>query len=155
MNEDTVSIPHLLAATRTVAVVGLSAKAERPSHGVAQYLQHHGYRIIPVNPTYAGTYILGEHCYPTLTQAAAALAEKGVAIDLVDCFRRPEHMPAVVEEAIAVRARGVWMQLGVVNQAAAQRARAAGLAVVMDRCVKIEHMNAASEIAELRAKLQS
>ncbi|RJG07603.1 CoA-binding protein [Noviherbaspirillum cavernae] len=136
------SIPELLANCRTIAVVGLSAKTNRPSHEVAEYLQAHGYRIIPVNPTYAGTHILGEHCHATLVQAAAALSEKGMAIDLVDCFRKSEDIPPIVEEAIAIGARCVWMQLGIVNQAAAASAGQAGLAVVMDKCLKIEHMQA-------------
>jgi predicted CoA-binding protein len=133
-------IAALLAACRTIAVVGLSARVERPSHGVARYLQAHGYRIIPVNPTYAGTRILDEHCYTNLAQADATLRQNGVTIDLVDCFRKSEHIMAVVDEAIAIGARCVWMQLGIVNEAAALKARSAGLAVVMDRCIKIEHM---------------
>jgi predicted CoA-binding protein len=139
MIKATVSIPALFSECRTIAVVGLSAKPERDSHEVAAYMQANGYRIIPVNPTYAGTAILGEHCYPTLTQAARALSEKGVAIDLVDCFRRPEHIMPIAEETIHIAARCLWMQLGIVNQAAAAKAEAAGLAVVMDKCLKIEH----------------
>ncbi|HZW13651.1 MAG TPA: CoA-binding protein [Noviherbaspirillum sp.] len=133
------SIPDILADSRTIAVVGLSSHRDRPSHEVAEYMQHHGYRIVPVNPTYAGTHILGEHCYATLTLAAAALAETGSSIDIVDCFRKSEYIMPVVEEAIAINARCVWMQLGVVDHAAAETARAAGLAVVMDKCIKIEH----------------
>src|SRR3954454_21158966 len=110
------SIAAILADCRTIAVVGLSADPTRPSHGVARYMQANGYRIIPVNPTYAGTHILGEHCYATLTQAKATLSEEGVAIDLVDCFRRSEHIMPIVEEAIAIGARGVWMQLGIINE---------------------------------------
>lgn len=120
-------------------MVGLSSREDRPSHEVAAYLQAQGYRIIPVNPTYAGTHILGEHCYATLTQAARAMTAETGKIDIVDCFRRPEHMEPVVDEAIAVGAGCVWMQLGVENEDAAAKARAAGLAVVMDRCIKIEH----------------
>jgi predicted CoA-binding protein len=142
MNQAIPSIPALLVECRTIAVVGLSAKSDRPSHEVAQYMQAHGYRIIPVNPTYAGTYILGEHCYPTLTQAAAALSEQGTQIDLVNCFRKPEHIMSIVEEAIAVSARCIWMQLGIVNQAAASKAQAAGLTVIMDKCIKVEHARA-------------
>ena len=136
----TETIPKLLKDCRTIAVVGLSTKPERASYGVARYMQQHGYRIIPVNPTYAGTHILGEHCYPTLTQAAATLAEEGVKIDIVDCFRRSEHIMPVVEEAIAIGARCVWMQLGIINQAAAIKAQKAGLSAIMDKCIKIEHM---------------
>lgn len=138
------SIPALLANSHTIAVVGLSSKPDRPSYGVAKYLQLHDYRIIPVNPTYAGTHILGEPCYSTLAEAAAAGQREGVKIDVVDCFRRPEHMASVVEEAIAIGARAVWMQLGVVNEAAAEKAQAAGLQVVMDKCIKIEHAFTAS-----------
>ncbi|GAB3542659.1 CoA-binding protein [Noviherbaspirillum agri] len=133
------SIPDILGESRTIAVIGLSSHHDRPSHEVAEYMQRHGYRIVPVNPTYAGTHILGEHCYATLTQAAAALAETGSSIDIVDCFRKPEHILPVVVEAIAINAHCVWMQLGVVDHAAAEKARTAGLAVVMDKCIKIEH----------------
>ena len=136
------SIPRLLADCRTIAVVGLSAKPNRPSYGVAHYMQAHGYRIIPVNPMYAGTHILDEYCYGTLTEAAAALAEKNIRIDMVDCFRKSEMIMPIAEEAIAIGARCLWMQLGVINQAAADKARAAGLATVVDYCLKIEHMQA-------------
>jgi predicted CoA-binding protein len=135
------SIPALLKNCRTIAVVGLSEKSDRPSHGVAHYMQRQGYRIIPVNPTYAGTHILGEHCYASLTKAAEALAETHVRIDIVDCFRKSEAMVPIAEEAIAIRAQCLWMQLGVINDEAADKAHTAGLAVVMDRCIKIEHMN--------------
>jgi predicted CoA-binding protein len=134
------SVAAILAEYRTIAVVGLSANSARASHGVSGYMQANGYRIIPVNPTYAGTHILGEHCYSTLTQANATLAQEGVKIDLVDCFRRSEHIMPVVEEAIAIGARCVWMQLGIINQAAAIKAEQAGLTVIMDKCIKIEHM---------------
>jgi predicted CoA-binding protein len=139
MSQSVESIPALLTECRTIAVVGLSANPDRASHEVAEYMQANGYRIIPVNPTYAGTHILGEHCYATLTQAAKTLSEKGVKIEIVNCFRRPEHIMPVVDEAIAIAARCVWMQLGIVDQAAAAKARQAGLAVVMDKCLKIEH----------------
>lgn len=129
----------LLRDARTIAVVGLSPKPERPSHEVAAYLQAQGYRIIPVNPGHAGDTILGEHCHATLTLAAEAVSAQTGGIDIVDCFRRPEHIDAIVDEAIAVGARCVWMQLGVVNEAAAQKAAEAGLDVVMDKCIKIEH----------------
>jgi predicted CoA-binding protein len=140
MTQTSDPIAAVLADCRTIAVVGLSNNPQRPSHGVARYMQANGYRIIPVNPTYAGTHILGEHCYPTLTQAKATLAQEGVAIDLVDCFRRSEYIMPIVEEAIAIGARSVWMQLGIINEGAAIKARAAGLTVVMDLCIKIEHM---------------
>lgn len=142
MSQDIVPIRTLLAESRTIAIVGLSADASRPSHEVAQYIQAHGYRIIPVNPKYAGTHILGEHCYPTLTQAAATLSEEGVTVDIVDCFRRPEHIMSAVDQAIAARARCVWMQLGITNPEAADKALKAGMQVVMDKCIKIEHMRA-------------
>ena len=129
------SIAELLSAARTIAVVGLSIRPERASHQVAAYLQQHGHRIIPINPTYAGQSILGEHCYATLTLAAR---EHGV-IDVVDCFRKPEDILPIAEEAAAIGARCLWMQLGIVNEAAAQIARKAGMMVVMDRCLKIEH----------------
>jgi len=132
-------IQALLRDSRTIAVVGLSSEPERPSHVVARYLQAHGYRIVPVNPKYAGSHILGEHCYPTLTLANAALVDEGTPIDMVDCFRRPAHIAPIVEEAIAIGVHGIWMQLGVVDQQAADAARRAGIAVVMDRCMKIEH----------------
>jgi predicted CoA-binding protein len=139
MNRDTPSIPALLAEYRTIAVVGLSTKPDRPSHAVARYLQAHGYRIIPVNPTYAGTHILGEHCFSTLRQAAKMLSEEGARIEIVDCFRKPEYIGSIVDEAIAIGARCIWMQLDIVDDAAAAKARALGLAVVMDKCLKIEH----------------
>jgi predicted CoA-binding protein len=138
----TVSIPAILAEGRTIAVVGLSAKTDRPSHEVARYLQTHGYRIIPVNPMYAGARILNEPCYASLTEAAVALVKDNVKIDIVDCFRKSEAIEPIADEAIAIGARYLWMQLGVVNEKAAAKARAAGLAVVMNRCIKIDHMNA-------------
>jgi predicted CoA-binding protein len=138
-NQDIQIINTLLAESRVVAVVGMSPNIERASHYVAAYLQQHGYRIIPVNPAAAGTTILGEHCYPTLTMAAAVLAEQRINIDLVDVFRKSDQVEPIADEAVAIRAKGLWMQLGVVNQMAADKARAAGLAVVMDRCTKIEH----------------
>jgi predicted CoA-binding protein len=128
---------RILGTCRTLAVVGLSPQWHRPSYFAAKYMQAHGYRIVPVNPT--ATEILGERCWPSVTAAAQALAAEGVKIDMVDCFRRAEDIPPIAEEAIAIGARCLWMQLGVVHDAAAQRARAAGLDVVMDRCVKIEH----------------
>ena len=139
MIQEEKAIRDILAECRTIAVVGLSSHSDRPSHEVAEYMQRYGYRIVPVNPTYAGTHILGEHCYATLTQAAAAIAECGNSIDIVDCFRKSEHIMSVVEEAIAINARCVWMQLGVIDTLAAEKAKAAGLAVVMDKCIKIEH----------------
>jgi predicted CoA-binding protein len=123
-------VRDILATTRTIAVVGLSDKPGRASYGVAAYLQRHGYRIIPVNPLV--TEVLGERAY-------ARLEDVPDRVDLVDIFRRPEHAPAIVESAIAIGARAVWMQEGIVHNAAAQRARSAGLRVVMDRCALKEH----------------
>lgn len=132
------TVEQILNATRTIAIVGLSAREERPSHGVAAYLQQMGFRILPVNPNYVGEEILGEKVHATLQEAAASLPPE-CAIDLVDCFRNGDDMLPVAREAIAVRAGALWMQLGVVNQAAADLASAAGLDVVMDKCIKIEH----------------
>lgn len=140
MDQDQQVISRILADCRTIAVVGLSSRPDRPSHEVAQYLQAHGYRILPVNPAYAGTHILGEPCYAHLAEADAAVKKEGGRIDLVDCFRKSEEVGTAVDEAIAIGARAVWMQLGVIDKEAAARAEKAGLAVVMDKCVKIEHM---------------
>lgn len=120
----------LLEDTRTIAVVGLSPSPHRPSNEVARYLRAAGYTIIPVNP--ACDEVLGEKCYPSLREVPGP-------IDMVDVFRRPEDVMAVVEDAIAVGARSLWLQLGVIAPEAAQRAAEAGLKVVMDRCSKIEH----------------
>ena len=122
----------LLREARTVAVVGLSPKPERPSHGVARYLQRAGYRIVPVNPGHDE--ILGERSYRTLADAA-----RDHAIDIVDVFRRSELAGAVVDEAIAIRPKLVWLQLGVVDEAARARAEGAGIPIVMDRCLAIDH----------------
>ena len=122
-------IGAILQNYRTVAVVGLSADPGRPSHQVAQYLKQHGYRIIPVNPGCAE--ILGEKCY-------SSLQEIPFPVEVVDIFRKAEAIPAVVAEAIAVGAKVVWMQLGLVDPTSARRAREAGLEVVMDHCMKIE-----------------
>lgn len=140
MHQDEQAIAKLLADSRVIAVVGLSAKTERPSHEVAAYLQQNGYRIIPVNPMYAGTHILGELCYATLFEAAEALTKEGKRIDIVDCFRKSEEVAPAVEEAIAIGARCVWMQLGVIDHAAAARAEQASLIAIVDKCIKIEHM---------------
>lgn len=122
-----------------IAVVGLSNKPERPSYGVARYMQEHGYRIIPVNPMHVGTHILGEHCYKDLYQAAEALAVNNLKIEIVNCFRKTNDIPPIVGEAIMIGASCLWMQLGIVNQDAADKAVKAGLTVVMDRCIKLEH----------------
>jgi predicted CoA-binding protein len=133
------TIEQILRAARTVAVVGLSNKPERASLEVATYLQQQGYRIIPVNPAYAGQEILGETVYATLQEAADALASSGTRIDVVDCFRKAEEMQPIAKDAIDVRAGCLWMQLGIENQVAADLARAAGLDVVMNHCMLIEH----------------
>jgi predicted CoA-binding protein len=128
---------RILGTCRTIAVVGLSPQWHRPSFFAAKYMQAHGYRIVPVNPT--ATEILGERCYPGLTEAAQSLAKEGVKIDMVDCFRRTEDIPPIADEAIAIGAKCLWQQIGVKNEVAAAKAKAAGLDTVMDRCVKIEH----------------
>jgi predicted CoA-binding protein len=124
------TIPELLKTSRTIAVVGLSTKRFRPSYGVAEYMQRNGYRIIPVNPFVQA--VLGEKCYPDLD----SIPER---VDIVDIFRRAEFVPEIVEAAIRIGARAVWMQEGVVHEGAAERARGAGLSVVMDRCILKDH----------------
>ncbi|MBO9536401.1 CoA-binding protein [Herbaspirillum sp.] len=122
-----------------IAVVGLSNRPVRASYDVAAYMQSAGYRIVGVNPMYAGQVILGERCHATLQEAAEALAKEGLRIAIVDCFRKSSDIPPVVDEAIAIGAECVWMQLDIFHEEAAARARAAGLKVVMDKCIKIEH----------------
>jgi predicted CoA-binding protein len=146
MNQPEKSIPELLTDYHTIAVVGLSARPDRPSHQVAQYMQSQGYRIIPVNPLYAGTYILGEHCYSTLVEADAELRKHNAQIEIVDCFRKSDAIETIADEAIEIGARVLWMQIGVVNEKAANKASAAGLAVVTDRCIKIEHTKIAHDL---------
>ena len=124
-------IKQLLEETRTIALVGASDRPGRPSYGVMRTLQAHGYRVIPVNPQITGEHVHGEYVFRDLHQL-------GDPIDLVDIFRRPEAAGEAVDEAIAIGAKAVWMQLGVVNEAAAARAEAAGLKVVMDRCPAID-----------------
>jgi predicted CoA-binding protein len=122
----------LLERTRTIAVVGASPEPWRASYGVSAYLKRAGYRIIPVNPTALGASVHGE-------AVVGALADIREPIDLVNVFRRPDFLPGVVEEAIAVGAPALWMQLGIRHDAAKDRAEAAGMAVVMDRCISVEH----------------
>ena len=124
-------IAELLQATRTIALVGASDNPGRASFGVMVFLQDHGFRVIPVNPRITGEHVHGEYVWRELAQI-------GEPIDLVDVFRRSQEAGAVVDEAIATGAKAVWMQLGVIDEAAAARAEAAGLKVVMDRCPKIE-----------------
>ena len=128
--DDVAGLTRILAQSRTIAVVGLSANWYRPSFFTAKYLQEHGYRVIPVNPNY--TEVLGERCYPSV----AAIPEP---VDVVDAFRKADEMPALARESVAKGARVLWMQLGVRNDVAAHIASDAGLDVVMDRCMKIEH----------------
>jgi predicted CoA-binding protein len=130
--DDIQTLRRILAENRVVAVVGLSADWYRPSYFAAKYLQEHGYRVIPVNPRYAGKKVLGETCYASLR----AVPEK---VDIVDVFRRSQDVPPIAEEAIAIGAKVLWQQIGVKNEAAAEKARTAGLDTVVDRCVKIEH----------------
>jgi predicted CoA-binding protein len=130
MIDDVAGLRRILLRNRAIAVVGLSANWYRPSYFAAKYMLEHGYTVIPVNPAY--TEVLGQPCYPSLR----AVPQK---VDIVDCFRRAEDIPAIVDEASAIGARVLWLQLGVINPEAARRAEAAGLEVVMDRCVKIEH----------------
>lgn len=135
-----------LRQARTVAVVGCSPQPHRDSFDVARYLQTAGYRILPVNPVVAAssqTQILGERCYASLADAAQALPA-GQRIDIVVIFRRSDDVPPVVDEAIAVSAGAVWMQLGIAHAQAAARAQAAGLQVVQNRCIKIEHRQQSS-----------
>jgi uncharacterized protein len=130
MDDDTDKLRRILKTTKTIAVVGLSAQWHRPSYFAAKYLQDHGYRIIPVNPMYDA--VLGEKCYKTLREIP-------VPVDMVDCFRKSAEIPAIAEDAIAIGAKVLWMQLGVENPAARRRAEEAGLEVIENRCVKIEH----------------
>jgi hypothetical protein len=123
-------ITNLLQESKTIAVVGLSSRRHRPSYGVSEYMQHAGYRILPVNPN--ETEVLGEKC-------VARLEELKEPVDIVDIFRRSEYVPEIVESAIRLGAKSVWMQEGVIHEEAAARARQAGLVVVMDRCILKEH----------------
>lgn len=120
----------ILSTSKTIAVVGLSANWYRPSYFAAKYLMDHGYEIFPVNPNYQE--VLGRRCYPDLK----SLPER---VDVVDVFQKPDRAPALVEDAIEIGAGVVWMQIGIVHEEAAQRARDAGLEVVMNRCMKIEY----------------
>ncbi|HMJ58090.1 MAG TPA: CoA-binding protein [Gemmatimonadales bacterium] len=122
----------LLQEVHTIAVVGLSPKPDRPSHGVAGYLKRAGYHIVPINPGHEK--VLGEQSYPTLTDAA-----REHTIEVVDVFRRSEHAGAVVDEAIALHPRLIWLQQGVMDEAAAARAAAAGIPIVMDACLAVQH----------------
>lgn len=125
-------ILELLKKVKTIAVVGLTDDAGKPSYGVSEYLQSKGYRIVPINPKL--NEVLGERAYPSLTEAA-----KAQKIDLVDVFRRPDAVPAIVDEVLALGIPALWLQETVVHEAAARKARAAGVQVVMDKCILKEH----------------
>jgi len=126
-------IAELLTNARTIAMVGASDRPDRPSHGVMKFLQSHGYRVLPVNPEITGEHLQGEFVWRELAQI-------GEPIDIVDIFRRPAAAGEAVDQAIAVGAKAVWLQLGVIDEEAAARAEAAGLKVVMNHCIKIEIM---------------
>ena len=128
--DDSEKTRRILMRYRVIAVVGLSAQWHRPSYFAAKYLQEHGYRVIPVNPTYDT--ILGEKCYKRLSDVPDR-------VDVVDCFRKSSEIPAIADEAIAIGAKVLWMQLGVENAEARAKAEAAGLEVIENRCMKIEH----------------
>jgi uncharacterized protein len=127
-------IYELLSRAKTIAVVGLSASPMRPSHGVSAYMQAAGYKIIPVNPRIAEA--LGEKSYPSLLEIPLELAQK---VDLVDVFRRSEYVDEIVEESIQLKLPAIWLQEDVINEPAAEKARSAGMLVVMDRCILKEH----------------
>jgi predicted CoA-binding protein len=128
--DDSDKVRRILRRSKTIAVVGLSAQWHRPSYFAAKYMQEHGYRVIPVNP--GQSEILGEKCYKSLRE----IPEK---VDIVDCFRKSGEIPAIADDAIAIGAKVLWMQLGVENGDARHKAEAAGLEVIENRCVKIEH----------------
>jgi uncharacterized protein len=130
MQDDINALRRILRNSKVIAVVGLSADWFRPSYFAAKYMQEHGYRVIPVNPKYPE--ILGQKCYRSLCDIAAP-------VDIVDVFRKTADVMPIAEDAIRIRAKVLWQQLGVRNEEAAAKARAAGLEAVMDRCVKIEH----------------
>jgi len=139
MASDSSLVINQILAMHTIAVVGLSKDPSRPSYDVALYLQSHGYRVVPINPTIEE--VLGEKAYPSLLNLPDSLKRE---VEIVDIFRRAEDVPPIVEEAIKLHAslgrpKAVWMQLGIIDEASARRAKDAGLLVVMDRCLKIEH----------------
>jgi len=130
MVDDIPGLRRILATSKVIVVVGLSAQWFRPSYFAAKYMLEHGYTVIPVNPNYPE--ILGQKSYPSLREIP-------VAVDIVDCFRKTADIPPIADDAIAIGAKVLWQQLGVTNVAAARKAEAAGLEAVIDRCVKIEH----------------
>ena len=135
-NPDDASLRALLDRVKTIAVVGLSPQSARPSYRVAQAMQHYGYRIVPVRPLVDA--VLGEKAY-------ASLADIPFAVDLVDVFRAAEHVPAIVEQCLALHLPAIWIQEGIVHEAAAQRAQAAGMTVVMDRCLLKDYIRLKTE----------
>ena len=124
------TLHRILRQYKTIAMVGLSNSPHRPSYFAAKYMLHHGYRVIPVNPRYEN--VLGQKCYPTIPDVPES-------IDIVDCFRKPDEIPQLTEQALAVNAKCLWLQLGIEHKASEKIARDAGLDVVSNRCVKIEH----------------
>jgi len=132
----TMDIATILTKYKHVAIVGISDKPDRASNAVARYLIHAGYIIYPVNPSLST--VLGHECWPSLS---AIPPEKRDLIEIVDIFRKPQDVPPVVDEAVAIGAKVVWMQLGITNEAAAEKARNAGLDVVQNRCISVEHMH--------------
>jgi uncharacterized protein len=129
--QDLAVIAETIRSAQVIAVVGLSPRPERPSHDVAAYMRAHGYRIVPVNP--GATQILGETCYPSLSDIP-------FAVDIVDVFRRPSAAPQIAEEAVRIGAKALWLQLGVISMEGAAIAERGGLTVIMDRCLKVDHM---------------
>lgn len=129
-NATSEEIKEILNTCKTIAIVGISQDADKPSYGVAEYLKKHSYKIIPVNPKY--TEVLDEKCYPDLK----SIPEK---VDIVDIFRKPDAVPPIIDDAIDIGAKVVWMQTGICHNASADKARAAGLKVVMNKCIKVEH----------------
>jgi len=130
LNATSEEIAEILRSAKTIAVIGASLKPERPSHWISIYLKEQGYQVIPVNPGH--TEILGDRCYKSLKDVPEP-------VDIVDIFRKPEAVPAIVDEAIAKKAKVIWMQEGIVHNAAAQKARAAGLLVIQNKCIYKEH----------------
>lgn len=133
--EDDEMIKQILEEAKTIAVVGASSRPTRDSYRIARFLVAQGYEVIPVNPRY--DQVLGLHCYPDL-------ASVGKQIDIVDVFRRSEAVPSIVEEAIQIGAKTIWLQLGVIHERAAKRAETAGLKVIVDRCIAVEHRSLVS-----------
>ncbi len=132
MTDDIPTLRRILRTCKTIAVVGLSAEWHRPSNFAAKYMQQHGYRVVPVNPRYAGREVLGEKCW-------ASLDDVPCPVDMVDVFRRTEDVLPIARQAVAIGAKCLWQQIGVINRDADRLAREAGLDSVLDRCVKIEH----------------